>query len=671
MGIFNRKKKQKAEAASLGFGVVEDSSVLPNTITLREYIRSELDMNAFFVIIAQVNEAVKNTETNKLPTANLVMDLDNVFVNENNKELIITYQPNAKRNTDPLRFVNDIVFTAVFRMEQDMQYVSSFITFLRQMPTYSWQTMEQYLNNNHPETFAMLPSNQAEAAAPAAPSWQQYTPEQPSVQAPDFVPSAAPASPFNQAQGVIPQTPFNVVQEPAAPTPAWGAQQPAFDPQAIFTPPVAEPIAPVVPQPDFAAPPVQNDFAVPQVQFTPDTADTQLQFAPTPEPVFETLEEPYTVPVAEAPSEPIQTIETIESPDIIEEAQPEFDELPDFRSEAVTQIFTGINGVFEASDFSAQPSFIVPEIAPIPAQAEPVIEELPFEEPVIEPIPELVIPEPEPEPVVQEELPVAEPVAELAPVEEPAPEPEEAAAEVTSALFQTPDDFILAVLQANEEVHAQFAVLPTIEEPAPVAEPEPLPEPEPVWAGPKSAVLDGLEFAGVAADNGVSLYLEEAVPFVSAPVSQPIIFEKAAEEPEAIEVVSEYAGTTVLSEEEEYPNDFSSGYTEVLFGAPTGQLDIKFPTLMRMRTGEIISVDKPVFRIGKEKSYVDYFVTDNNAISRSHADILSRSGKYFILDNNSTNKTYINGTVIPIMKEVEILDGTVLKLANEEFKFKL
>ena len=97
----------------------------------------------------------------------------------------------------------------------------------------------------------------------------------------------------------------------------------------------------------------------------------------------------------------------------------------------------------------------------------------------------------------------------------------------------------------------------------------------------------------------------------------------------------------------------------------------KFPTLIRTLTEEVIRINKPVFRIGKEENCVDYIVTNNIAISRSHADIISRSGKYFVFDLRSKNKSYINNRVLPAEHEVEIFNGDVLKLANEEFLFRV
>ena len=95
----------------------------------------------------------------------------------------------------------------------------------------------------------------------------------------------------------------------------------------------------------------------------------------------------------------------------------------------------------------------------------------------------------------------------------------------------------------------------------------------------------------------------------------------------------------------------------------------KYPYLIRRSNGERIPVDKPVFRIGKERSYVDYFVSNNHAISRSHADIICRNGRYYICDRNSTNKTYCNGRMLIPEDEVQIVNGDLLQLANEEFEF--
>lgn len=94
-----------------------------------------------------------------------------------------------------------------------------------------------------------------------------------------------------------------------------------------------------------------------------------------------------------------------------------------------------------------------------------------------------------------------------------------------------------------------------------------------------------------------------------------------------------------------------------------------YPYLIREKTQEKIMIDQPFFRIGKEMSYCQYLISDNNAVSRNHADIVTKNGIYFIIDNKSTNGTYVNEQLIPVHTEVKILSGTKLRLANEDFVF--
>jgi len=125
-----------------------------------------------------------------------------------------------------------------------------------------------------------------------------------------------------------------------------------------------------------------------------------------------------------------------------------------------------------------------------------------------------------------------------------------------------------------------------------------------------------------------------------------------------------FGETTVL-------NAATFGETTVL-DAGMIQQEVKIqPYLIRVKNNERIELNKPVFRIGKEKSYVDYFISDNTAISRSHANVISRDGEYFVVDTNSTNHTYVNGMMIQSNVETKIADGAKIRLANEEFEFKL
>ena len=125
-------------------------------------------------------------------------------------------------------------------------------------------------------------------------------------------------------------------------------------------------------------------------------------------------------------------------------------------------------------------------------------------------------------------------------------------------------------------------------------------------------------------------------------------------------VTGNFGETTVLGV------GMAAGETTVLGAA---QAQIVSPYLLRLKNNERIQLSKPVFRIGKERSYVDYFISDNTAVSRSHANILIKGTEFYIVDTNSTNHTYVNGNMIQSNVETKLEHGSKVRLANEEFEF--
>ena len=93
--------------------------------------------------------------------------------------------------------------------------------------------------------------------------------------------------------------------------------------------------------------------------------------------------------------------------------------------------------------------------------------------------------------------------------------------------------------------------------------------------------------------------------------------------------------------------------------------------LMHKKTRMQVVIDKDEFRLGRNPNYADYTVSGGGAVSSAHAKILRRNGEFFVVDTNSSNHTYINGTMIPSMVEQPLKAGDKLRLANEEFEFTL
>ena len=93
--------------------------------------------------------------------------------------------------------------------------------------------------------------------------------------------------------------------------------------------------------------------------------------------------------------------------------------------------------------------------------------------------------------------------------------------------------------------------------------------------------------------------------------------------------------------------------------------------LIRTHTDEIWMLTKEICRIGKERKKVDIYISGNEAIGRLHAIIKIKEKNYYLIDNNSSNYTLLNGRKLVSGTETQIRDGDIIKLANEEFIFKI
>lgn len=143
----------------------------------------------------------------------------------------------------------------------------------------------------------------------------------------------------------------------------------------------------------------------------------------------------------------------------------------------------------------------------------------------------------------------------------------------------------------------------------------------------------------------------------AAPVQQPVM----PQQPVMQEVNMNFGETTVLTQ--------AAAETTVLAANMTGA-ELK-PYILRKKNNQKAFINKNEFRIGKEVNYVDFCIMDNSAVSRSHADIITRNGAYFIRDNNSLNHTFLDGRQLQGGVEVQLENGVKFKLADEDFEFWL
>ena len=92
------------------------------------------------------------------------------------------------------------------------------------------------------------------------------------------------------------------------------------------------------------------------------------------------------------------------------------------------------------------------------------------------------------------------------------------------------------------------------------------------------------------------------------------------------------------------------------------------PVLTRLKTKEAFKIDGNVM-IGSDPQKSDLVIAGNTYISRKHAYISEKDGRYYITDCGSTNKTFVDGVRVMPNTTQEIKDGTQIRLANETFAF--
>ncbi len=217
-----------------------------------------------------------------------------------------------------------------------------------------------------------------------------------------------------------------------------------------------------------------------------------------------------------------------------------------------------------------------------------------------------------------------------------------------------------AIYKAQQEAKKNKTGVVSAAPAKPVAPPTAKPQAAPQFAVP-GQTAPGFAVPGQAPAKPAATPQPAPQPVAKPqPVPQPVQQPAFQTQPSGMPL--NFGETTVLSA--------AIGETTVLGGA-TMEPAKADPHLIRSKNNEKIPLNKPVFRIGKERSYVDYFISDNTAISRGHANIVDHNGEFFVVDTNSTNHTYLNGTMIQSGVETKLAHGDKVRLANEDFEFRM
>ena len=148
----------------------------------------------------------------------------------------------------------------------------------------------------------------------------------------------------------------------------------------------------------------------------------------------------------------------------------------------------------------------------------------------------------------------------------------------------------------------------------------------------------------------------------------------AGEDFQAVRAVRSYKRDKAIRRSEQSDTSFLSSFGDnemagVMFSEDVQEYTSDFPMLRSTSSSLKAEINKPVYRIGKDRIYADFFIGSNPAVSRNHADIISKEGCFYIRDLNSTNGTYVNNVRVSDIDEIEIHEGDIIRFANEEFVF--
>lgn len=94
-------------------------------------------------------------------------------------------------------------------------------------------------------------------------------------------------------------------------------------------------------------------------------------------------------------------------------------------------------------------------------------------------------------------------------------------------------------------------------------------------------------------------------------------------------------------------------------------------SLLRNRTGEAIEIDRSEFTIGRKREMCSYAITDNPAISRVHGIFRVTAKGLFVSDNNSLNRTSVNGRTLQKGGSAALKNGDVVSFADESFTVQI
>ena len=171
--------------------------------------------------------------------------------------------------------------------------------------------------------------------------------------------------------------------------------------------------------------------------------------------------------------------------------------------------------------------------------------------------------------------------------------------------------------------------------------------------------IPGMDFLGKLQEHGKNKDLDGQISAqrqeIPIPVQRVDVSRKEVDQ-------QDFGETVYVDEESEAPT---------VFEEEEKSLRQKF-ILYRCSTQETFEIKGDVVRVGRSPSISEICISGNRGVGRVHAVLYVRNGQVYIADNNSKNKTFVDGEELkPGDSPKMLLSGSKIKLGTEELEFRI
>lgn len=183
-----------------------------------------------------------------------------------------------------------------------------------------------------------------------------------------------------------------------------------------------------------------------------------------------------------------------------------------------------------------------------------------------------------------------------------------------------------------------------------------------------SGSMTGMQQEGFAAQSPRTLY---GPPYAESEKQQP-----AYDAPPA--AVTQETGRPECAPaavQQPAPDPDDDPETELITDSDTRTVRMRHAWLISRRDGARIDLDKPLMRVGRNRPDIDIDLRHNVHVGHYHATLLRVDGEYVVIDEHSSNRTYVNHQRVDPDAAPEhrtkLKDGDLVIFADEAFEYHI